>query len=49
MWGTLRVLLEAKGRGLTDQVAPCLDRLVETGLWVSAEVRERILALAGER
>ena len=48
VWGTLRVLLEGKGRGLVADVAPLIDRLTAAGLWVSADVRQRILNLAGE-
>ena len=48
VWGTLRVLLEAKAQGLTDRIAPLVNRLSETGMWLSDEIRERILALAGE-
>lgn len=49
VWGTLRVILEAKDRGLTDSVAPLLDRLSQSGMWMSAAIRQRILALAGEQ
>src|SRR5712692_10534042 len=48
VWGTLKVLLEAKRQGFTDKVAPFLVRLSETGMWISDEIRERVLALAGE-
>jgi len=48
LWGTLKVLLEAKSQGLTERIEPLVDRLSETGMWLSAEIRERILALAGE-
>lgn len=48
VWGTLRVLLEAKTAGLVGQIGPVVDRLRETGMWVSEDVRKRILALAGE-
>lgn len=48
VWGTLRVLLEAKAAGLIDQVGPLLERLRETGMWVSEDVRRRILVLADE-
>lgn len=48
VWGTLKVLLEAKSQGLTERIEPLVDRLSETGMWLSAEIRERILALAGE-
>ena len=48
VWGTLRVLLEAKSRGLTASVEPIVNRLREAGMWVSDDIRERVLALAGE-
>lgn len=48
VWGTLKVLLEAKSQGLTESIAPFVNRLGETGMWLSEEIRERILELAGE-
>lgn len=48
VWGTLRVVLEAKDRGLIRTVAPVVDGLRDNGMWVSESVRRRILALAGE-
>jgi len=48
VWGTLRVLLEAKEKGLVSSVAPYVDRLTDAGLWLSADIRLRILRLAGE-
>lgn len=48
VWGTLKVLLEAKSRGLTGRVEPLISRLSEQGMWLSHEIRVRILALAGE-
>src|SRR3989304_5959339 len=48
VWGTLKVLLEAKMRGLTDGIEPLVNRLSETGMWISDEVPQRILTLAGE-
>lgn len=48
VWGTLRVLLEAKAQGMTDRIAPLVNRLGETGMWLSDDVRERVLRLAGE-
>lgn len=48
VWGTLRILLEAKSRGLTDKIAPHVERLADSGMWLSNDVRQRILALAGE-
>lgn len=48
VWGTLKVLLEAKSQGLTGKIEPFVNRLSESGMWLSGEIRERILALAGE-
>lgn len=48
VWGTLRVLLEGKRAGLTHELAPYVDRLVDAGMWLSADIRRRILHLAGE-
>jgi len=48
VWGTLRVLLEAKSRGMTESIEPLLDRLRDAGMWVSDNIRLRVLALAGE-
>ena len=46
--GNPEVLLEAKQQGLTGRVAPFITRLSDSGMWVSDEIRQRILALAGE-
>jgi predicted nucleic acid-binding protein len=48
VWGTLKILLEAKNRGLTERIEPLVQRLVDAGLWVSSEIRRRILDLARE-
>ena len=48
VWGTLKVLLEAKSQGLIDKIEPYVTNLSEAGMWVSAEVKQRILDLAGE-
>ena len=48
VWGTLKVLLEAKSQHLTERIEAFVNRLSETGMWLSDEIRERILALAGE-
>jgi predicted nucleic acid-binding protein len=48
VWGTLKVLLEAKHQGLTERVEPLIGRLVKTGMWLSDDIQQRILALAGE-
>lgn len=49
VWGTLKVLLEAKSLGLTEKIEPHVNRLAETGMWISDDIRKRILALAGEK
>jgi len=49
VWGTLRILLEAKSRGWIESVGPLLDRLAVTGMWISHDVRQRVLALADEK
>ncbi|MBI5292913.1 MAG: DUF3368 domain-containing protein [Chloroflexi bacterium] len=48
VWGTLKVLLEGKSQGLIDKIEPYVTNLSEAGMWVSAEVKQRILILAGE-
>ncbi len=49
VWGTLKVLLEAKSQGLTERIGPVVYRLEEAGLWMSNEIKQRVLALAGEQ
>jgi predicted nucleic acid-binding protein len=48
VWGTLKILLEAKSQGLVDKIEPHVTNLSKSGMWVSAEVKQRILVLAGE-
>jgi predicted nucleic acid-binding protein len=48
VWGTLKVLLQAKSYGLVNEIEPYVTKLSEAGMWVSSEVRQRILHLAGE-
>lgn len=48
VWGTLKVLLEAKTHGLIEKAEPYITKLSDSGIWVSAEVKQRILKLAGE-
>ena len=48
VWGTLRVLLEAKSQGLTESITPLVDQLRDSGMWISEDIRNRILNLAGE-
>ncbi len=48
VWGTLKVLLEAKSHGLINQIEPFVTKLSDSGMWISDEVQQRILKLAGE-
>ena len=48
VWGTLRIMLEAKSRGITATIKPWVQRLADAGLWFSDDLRARVLALAGE-
>jgi predicted nucleic acid-binding protein len=48
VWGTLKVLLEAKSQGLIEKIEPYIAKLSEAGMWISAEVKQRILILTGE-
>ena len=48
LWGTLRVLLEGKKLGLAPEIAPLVHKLHSSGMWISADIRRRILTLAGE-
>lgn len=48
VWGTLRVLLESKSQKLTDNIRPYLEQLRESGMWISDEIFQRVLAIAGE-
>ena len=48
VWGTLKVLLEAKSLGLTERIAPHIDQIRAASMWMSDAIRQRVLALAGE-
>ncbi len=48
VWGTLRVLLQAKSLGLTTSIKPLIVRLMNAGLWISDDLQRRVLTLAGE-
>lgn len=48
VWGTLKVLLEAKAQGLTPTIEPYVFALSHAGMWLSEDIRRRILILAGE-
>jgi len=40
--------LEAKSHGLVEQIEPYVTKLSDSGMWVSTEVKQRILKLANE-
>jgi Domain of unknown function (DUF3368) len=46
--GTLGVLMKAKQAGLITAIGPYFDQLDKAGSFVSANVRAKVLALAGE-
>jgi predicted nucleic acid-binding protein len=48
VWGTLKVLLEAKSHGVIQKAEPYVSKLSDSGMWISSEIKERILKLAGE-
>lgn len=48
VWGTLKVLLEAKSHGIIEKVEPYVSKLGDSGMWISVKIKERILRLAGE-
>lgn len=48
VWGTLKILLEAKTAGYTNEIRPLVESLGKAGMWLSEAVRDRILDLAHE-
>lgn len=46
--GTVGVLLVAKRHGLIPRVRPCLDALVTASFFVSTQLYDEVLRLAGE-
>ena len=46
--GTLGVLLEVKKAGLIPRIEPYVERLDAAGMWLSPEIKRRVLALASE-
>lgn len=46
--GTLGLLLDAKSKGLIEELRPILDKLDLLGFRVSRRTRANVLALAGE-
>ena len=49
VWGTLKVLLEAKSQGLTESIYQIVNCLEDVGMWISKDIKERVLMLAGEK
>jgi predicted nucleic acid-binding protein len=49
VWGTLKILLESKSLGITDDILQLVNRLEECGMWISDDIRNRVLTLAGEK
>jgi hypothetical protein len=47
--GTVGVLLTAKAEGLMPALAPLIDQLLAEGLFLSPELIDRALELAGEK
>jgi hypothetical protein len=41
-------MLEAKSRGLAQEIEPFVSRLGDAGMWISDDIRQRILILANE-
>ena len=48
VWGTLKIMLEAKTHGVITMIEPWVQCLADAGLWFSDDLRSRILVLAGE-
>lgn len=48
VWGTLRVLIEAKSQGLIERISTHVDLLEKSGMWISDSIRHRVFALCGE-
>jgi predicted nucleic acid-binding protein len=48
VWGTLRVLFEAKKPGLIPLIKPIVTKLQNSGMWLSDDLIKRILSLVGE-
>ncbi len=38
----------SKAKGFVSEIAPLVDKLEFAGMWISADVRRRILKMAGE-
>jgi predicted nucleic acid-binding protein len=48
VWGTLKVLIEAKNQGFIKKIEPILKELQKAGMWLSKGIIQRILFLSAE-
>ena len=48
IWGTLRILIEAKNQGFVQSIEPLLKGLQKAGMWLSEGIIQRVLSLSGE-
>ncbi len=48
VWGTLKVILDFKTHGIVKELAPIIQQLRGSGMWISDKIELRILRLAGE-
>jgi len=48
VWGTLKIILEAKNQNIIKLIEPYIDLLCQNGMWISEEIRLRIIKLAQE-
>lgn len=46
--GTLGVLLQGKRAGLVPMIAPLVEQLAASGIWIAERVRRRVIEAAGE-
>ena len=47
--GTIGVIVKAKETGIVSAVSPLLERLSESGFWMSDELRSHVSKLSGEQ
>jgi len=48
VWGTLRLLLQAKEEGLLEAVTPLVKALRDAGMWITDDLVQRVSILANE-
>ena len=46
--GTIGILMRAKEQNLIPKIAPLLEQLIDTGMWISIEIKQYALELSGE-